>query len=340
MKKILTVLLLLFVALSTGCSEEIIDNFTPEIPETPSCEIHYTTTDEKIISSGWLAGLRCISNTYENGQGIMVFDGDITAIRNMFMYSETRLKSIVLPSTVTTIGNEAFYLCSSLESVFISDGVTTIGEKAFRGTAITEIVIPNSVVLIDNEAFASCYKLESVKFDKATPNIDYNAFLGCKALKSVYITDLSRWFDMQFLGFTYQGASASSPLTNGATLYLNSKPVTEVTVPKGISTLANGVFFGCSSIVSVSIPAHVTEIEAYACTNCSNLKSIYCHSLTPPTPKPLDWWNGMGGTYYRWNPFGGCAEGCKIYVPRSAVEAYKTTPFWSNYASMIEGYDF
>lgn len=340
MKKIYTVLLLLFVWLSSGCSDDIIDNSVPGITGAPACEIHYTTTDEKIISSSWLSGLKCISNTYENGQGIMVFDGNITAIRNRFMYGVTKLKSIVLPSTVITIENEAFYLCSALESVVIPDGVASIGEKAFRSTAIKEVVIPNSVSLIDNEAFASCKKLESVKFDKATPTIDYHAFIDSNALKSVYITDLSRWFDFQFLGFTYQSASAASPLTYGATLYLNGKPVTEVTVPKGVTTLANGVFYGCGTITSITIPAHVTEIEAYACGANPNLKSIYCHSLTPPTPKPLDWWNSMGGTYYRWVPFNGCAEGCKIYVPRSAVEAYKTASLWSSYADMIEGYDF
>ena len=32
--------------------------------------------------------------------------------------------------------------------------------------------------------------------------------------------------------------------------------------------------------------------------------------------------------------------GCKIYVPRNSVEAYKAASYWSDYASYIEGYDF
>ena len=30
----------------------------------------------------------------------------------------------------------------------------------------------------------------------------------------------------------------------------------------------------------------------------------------------------------------------KIYVPTESVDAYKAAPYWSDYASAIEGYDF
>ena len=32
--------------------------------------------------------------------------------------------------------------------------------------------------------------------------------------------------------------------------------------------------------------------------------------------------------------------GCKIYVPRNSVDAYKAANDWERYASDIEGYDF
>ena len=32
--------------------------------------------------------------------------------------------------------------------------------------------------------------------------------------------------------------------------------------------------------------------------------------------------------------------GCKIYVPRNSVSAYKSAQYWKDYKSDIEGYDF
>jgi hypothetical protein len=77
----------------------------------PNNEIWYTSTDGEIVEPNTPSefNVSIISNTYENGQGIITFDGD-----------------------VTTIGGSAFRYCSGLTSVTIPDSVTTIGEKAFR----------------------------------------------------------------------------------------------------------------------------------------------------------------------------------------------------------------
>ena len=50
--------------------------------------------------------------------------------------------------------------------------------------------------------------------------------------------------------------------------------------------------------------------------------------------------NKQNGYDNIWNVFDNNASGCKIYVPRNSVEAYKAAEYWSDYASDIEGYDF
>lgn len=35
-----------------------------------------------------------------------------------------------------------------------------------------------------------------------------------------------------------------------------------------------------------------------------------------------------------------CKVGCKIYMPRQSVKMYKKAEGWSDYADMIEPYDF
>ena len=75
-------------------------------------KIYYTTTDGKKLfptnSDGATFGAILISNTYADGQGVLVFD-----------------------DTITSIGQSAFYSCKSLTSITIPNGVTEIGENAF-----------------------------------------------------------------------------------------------------------------------------------------------------------------------------------------------------------------
>jgi hypothetical protein len=62
--------------------------------------------------------------------------------------------------------------------------------------------------------------------------------------------------------------------------------------------------------------------------NCTSLTSVYCKATTPPT-------RGYNECSYGSEPIG-----CKIYVPRNSVKAYKSAEYWKRYADDIVGYDF
>jgi hypothetical protein len=63
-------------------------------------------------------GANIVSNTYENGVGVITFDGDVTTIGNWAFGGCSALKSITIPNSVTSIGNKAFYNCSALKEVY------------------------------------------------------------------------------------------------------------------------------------------------------------------------------------------------------------------------------
>ena len=91
--------------------------------------------------------MNIVSNTYENGNGIITFDGD-----------------------VAKIGNNAFYNCSSLTSVTIPNSVTVIGDSAFSEcSSLTNITIPNNITEIGKGAFSDCRSLTSVYCKPITP---------------------------------------------------------------------------------------------------------------------------------------------------------------------------
>ena len=101
--------------------------------EAPRYEIVYTSSDGKVVIPGNKSafGANIVSNVYENGKGVITFDGDVTTIGDYAFYDCSTLKSITIPDSVISIGDYSFQDCSSLLSVTIPDSVTSIGNTAF-----------------------------------------------------------------------------------------------------------------------------------------------------------------------------------------------------------------
>lgn len=94
--------------------------FEVEIVETiPNNQIWYTSSDGNIVApyvtGAWdiknAFGANIESNVYENGKGIITFDGNVTEIGYDAFYYCTSLTSITIPNSVTSIGDYAFENC-------------------------------------------------------------------------------------------------------------------------------------------------------------------------------------------------------------------------------------
>ena len=177
-------------------------------------KIHYTTTDDKkLFPSDYSTkcfGAILISNVYQDGKGVLIFDDGIDKIGTRSFASCNRLASIIIPEgvtsieesafdrcdsltsvtipdSVTEIGQKAFYSCNSLKSVNIPDGVTSIGYSAFSFCdSLTSITIPDNVTSIGADAFYYCDSLTSITIPDSVTSIGYSAFNGCESLKEVY----------------------------------------------------------------------------------------------------------------------------------------------------------
>lgn len=109
-------------------------------------------------------------------------------------------------------------------------------------------------------------------------------------------------------------------LTNAATHGL-----TTYTIPDNVTSIGDWAFSHCESLESVTIPKNVASIGNGAFAYGALGKVLYCKPTTPP--KLI---SDFSYTFYI----------AKIYVPHSAVDAYKSADEWSEYANKIEGYDF
>ena len=213
-----------------------------------SNEIFYTSADGNIVKPKRLKvfGANIVSNTYKNGQGVIVFD-----------------------APVTEIGGYAFSYCRSLTSVTIPDSVTEIGDWAFRGcSSLKSVTIPDSVTEIGYEALSGCSSLTSITIPDSVTKIGQSAFSGCSSLESFY------------------GKFASSDnrclIIDGVLNSFAPANLTSYTIPDSVIEIGCGAFDGCSSLTSVTIPDSVTEIGCAAFSWCGSLTSVYCKPTTPP----------------------------------------------------------
>ena len=289
---------------------------TPEVDDdgnilgTPaSNEIFYTSKDGKIVTpyDKDVFGGVFLSNTYDNGVGVITFDRPITGIGELAFAYCSSLTSVTIPDNVTTIGDYAFYCCSSLTSITIPDSVTTIGQEAFAYcSSLTSVTIPDSVTIIGYYAFKDCSSLISVTIPDSVKEIGWYAFCGCSSLTSVTIPD--------------------SGTTIGNYAFSGCSSLTSVTIPDSVTSIEEGAFQNCAVLEQVVIGSGVKNINGYAFRYCYVLNDISIKATTPPSIYATSF-NDIGTS-----PI--------FYVPTESVEAYKSATNWSEYANYIVGYNF
>ena len=141
-------------------------------------KITYTTTDGEIIETceSWFDA-RIISNTYINGEGVLIFDSPVRRIKDKAFFCEDNLLSICLPSSVIEIKPLTFMGCKTLQSIDLPNGLSKIGYCAFYGCDnLRSITLPESVLEVGEGAFFNCDKLTNVMLLGANTQLDEGVF--------------------------------------------------------------------------------------------------------------------------------------------------------------------
>ena len=194
-----------------------------------------------------------------------------------------------------------WYGNTSIKKVVILNGVTTIGELAFFNSDITSIVIPQTVTTIGNDAFYMCDDLTSVTIPEGVTSIGNEAFQDCTELSSIILPNSLRTIDYS----AFYGCSS----------------LASIEIPEGVTSIGNDAFRYCSNLTKVTLPSSLTSIGNSLFYYCDKLTTIVNRSTTPRGSYLFD--KKISGT---------------LYVPTSAVTAYKSSSY-SSYFSNIKAYD-
>ena len=240
---------------------------------------------------------------------------------NAFCYCNA-LTSIVIPSSVTSIGNGAFWGCSSLESMtlpFVGNrsGVTAsdfnqyplgyiFGEYEYAGgtivtqnyyldslqtTTATNYCIPSSLTTIKilggailRGGLQNCTMLQTISLEDEVTMVAVNAVRNCTNLTSVYIGEkvsaIGYGGGYAFAGCTALSSvtfSENSVLTNftGGHNFANC-PIVSIEIPAGITNLSANNFEQCKKLTTVIFRSsnNLTIIGVAAFTGCELLSTI------------------------------------------------------------------
>ena len=279
-------------------------------------KIFYTSTDGQIVTPRHIDGFgsNIISNTYSEGVGVIVFDGNITKIGSAAFKNCTSLTSITIPSSVTIIKNCAFENCTSLTSITIPSSVISIGFGAFSGcTSLTSITIPSSVTSIESGVFDGCTGLTSIIVD--IHNKYYDSRNSCNAIIETATNEL-----IQGCKYTFIPSSVTS-IGDCAFLRYGYEGLTSITIPSSVTSIGYRTFEWGTSLPSITIPSSVTSIKSRAFNNCSRLSEVIVNAVVPPT---------LGADVFEY-----CNANLQIKVPAESLQVYKTADGWSEYSSSI-----
>lgn len=208
-------------------------------------------------------------------------DGVLTAVELNGAFEVT------IPGTVREIGESTFEGCEDLMSVVMSNGVKHIDAYAFSGcTSLESVTLSYCLTNIGKCAFAYCHELAAVTVPEGVTNVGYRAFYCCDGLTSVALPRSLTGIGEEafaFCGgiesFTVSDGNPAYKVQDGMLLTKNGGVLLhgadgDVSIPSGVTRIANGAFASCVGLTNVTIPTSVTSISSYAFSGCDGLTNL------------------------------------------------------------------
>lgn len=241
----------------------------------------------------------------------IVLPQTLTYIDSYFFASCTGLREITIPASVTYIGNYAFRECTELDMVVFEGDAPTIGSGSFAGvTAVayypggndtwtdklqdyggtllwveasdSDILASGTcgadvVWVLDKEytlTISGTGAMDDYSYDDESTYVPWYDYL--MVIRSVVVEKGVTAIGNEAFHDCWRLADAALPeglLSIGDSAFESCSALAEVVLPESLTMLKNDAFY-CSGLKTVTIPANVTSLGAYAFGDCQYLEIV------------------------------------------------------------------
>ena len=174
--------------------------------------------------------------------------------------SESSRFVIINSLLIDSVTNELIQLVdSSVKNVSIPEYITKVMDYAFAHSSIETIAIPSTVKELGCGIFSGCESLSSVKLDCLIERLP-DSFFAFSSLTSFDVPECIKVI--------------------GVCAFYSCKNLQTINLNKGLKTIENRAFNGCTNLVSLNIPESIVKIGddsryCFKCfKECKNLKEI------------------------------------------------------------------
>ena len=137
---------------------------------------------------------------------------------------------------------------------------------------IKSAVLGEGVSRIGTWAFVYCSSMESITLPSTLRSVGQAAFYGCYDLKRVDSPSLEDWLQA---GFELYGGDTTTPLCNGAALYLGGQLLTSLDIPYEVLRIPYLAFAYRTSLEEITFHSDTIKIRQDAFKGCANLQRVY-----------------------------------------------------------------
>ena len=272
------------------------------------------TIPESVTSIGqyafqWCGGLKSVHISSLTAWCQIKFDYNANPLRQaheLYLNGE-RVTKLVLPEGLKAVGTDAFAGCTGLTEVTIHDGVTAIGKSAFSDcNGLTGVVIPSSVTAIGDSAFSDCSGLTEVVIPDSVTAIGDSAFSDCSGLTEMVIPHSVKAIGVgvfkrcnRLTKITVDPGNAHYMSQNDLLLTRDGRTLVQgvngaVTIPSGVTVIAESAFEGYDGLTQVTLPAGVEVIGPNAFYRCGGLTDVAIPvGVEVIGPEAFYWCNGL-----------------------------------------------
>ena len=192
-----------------------------------------------------------------------------------YAFYQTKLHSIILPSSIVSIGTYAFSGCKNLNYVKLNGALKIIDQGVFAEcSSLNQIIFNDGLQEINPNAFYWCSMLSEINLPESVTRIGSTAFYHCN-LKKIHLPKHLK--SIEFSAFS------------------NNNLLSIIEFPEGLETIGSGAFNYCTNIktVLVKTPEPITIPDGVFPTSISSA-TLYVPELATSREKYY-WANGWSG---------------------------------------------